>query len=102
MPIRFPPIESRISFSTEAGLRAISLGRAFELVERLRALERNIGGANMVVSAIQEHASLGEEASPIRLSPGQAAALVDAVLAWPGEVPEEVDLLGQALVPELH
>lgn len=92
-----------ITFTTKAGERLISFEGAFELVRRLRALETNIGGANMAALAIREHAQPGEAAVPIKLSPGQADAVVSAVLRWSresGDVPEDVDLLGQALVPE--
>ncbi len=90
----------RITFVTRVGERSLSLGNALELVERLRSLELNIGAANMVVTAIQEHAALGDEAPPISLSPGQASAVVEAVHAWPGDVPDDLDLLGQALVAQ--
>ncbi len=93
-----------ITFTTKLGERPISLAGAFELVEHLRALETNIGGANMAALAIREHAQAGEAAAPIKLSPGQSAAVVSAVLHWSresGDVPEDVDLLGQALVAQL-
>ncbi len=64
------PMEPRITFATSAGERSISLEHAFELVERLRTLELNIGAAAVVVIAIREHASAGGDVSPITLSPG--------------------------------
>lgn len=93
----------QIIFSTKIGERPISLAGALELVERLRVLETNIGAAAMVVMAIREYAQDGEAAGPIKLSAGQAQAVVAAVVIWGREnddIPEDVDLLGQALVGE--
>lgn len=59
----------------------------------------------MVVTAIQDYAALDDEAPPIRLSPGQAEALVSAVVRWgtsPGSPVDVALTLGRRSVAQLN